>query len=146
MEYELINATDRDIPLLISYKLHSILDYAGDISREERTKITSYVSTQIGEMLSKYRLITTTDNIIGSLLIYRYQDGYLLDEIYLEDTYRNQGIGTDIIRKLQQVYYPIYLWVYQKNTKALRLYQKLNFTKYQTTDTRYLMKYIREEQ
>ena len=37
----------------------------------------------------------------------------------------------------------VYLWVYKKNTKAIKLYKKLGFNIIEETDTRYYMKYKR---
>ena len=65
----------------------------------------------------------------------------MLDEIYLENAYRNQGIGTSIILDILKRYSNVYLWVYKKNHKAIRLYKRLGFNVLDETETRYLMKF-----
>ncbi len=69
------------------------------------------------------------------------EDGILIDEIYLEKEYRNLGIGTSIIKELILANKIIYLWVYQQNKKAIKLYIKLGFQIIEKTETRYYMKY-----
>ncbi len=68
-------------------------------------------------------------------------DGKLLDDIYLEKEYRNKSIGSNIIRNIIKDNDIIYLWVYKLNTKAISLYEKLDFSIIQKTETRYYMKY-----
>lgn len=142
MNYKLANATLNDVKILESYKLHSILDYADNISKEEINKIKNYVYETIPSQIKKYKLIIYGDKIIGCLLIYNYDNGVLLDEIYLIDEYRNKGIGSDIIKKLILKNNIIYLWVYKLNTKAIALYKKLGFKIIKKTETRYYMGYM----
>ena len=67
--------------------------------------------------------------------------GKLIDEIYIEKEFRNNGIGTDIIRKMLENNRNIYLWVYKENSKAVLLYKMLGFIIVDETDSRYYMKY-----
>ncbi len=69
-------------------------------------------------------------------------DGVLLDEIFIEEDYRNKGVGTDIITSIIFENDIVYLWVYKLNTKAISLYKKLGFTIIQETDSRYYMKHV----
>lgn len=65
----------------------------------------------------------------------------MLDEIYIEQEYRNKGIGTDIIKNVINENDIIYLWAYKENTKAISLYKKLSFNIIEETESRYYMKY-----
>ena len=65
----------------------------------------------------------------------------LLDEIYLEEEYRNKGIGTEIIKDILNNNDVVYLWVYKENEKAISLYKKLGFNVIEETESRYCMKY-----
>lgn len=65
----------------------------------------------------------------------------LLEEIYLEENYRNKGIGSDIIKEVISKNDIIYLWVYKLNIKAVSLYKKLGFKIIKKIETRYYMKY-----
>ena len=141
MNYRLVNATKRDILKLIEYKLESIFDYAENLSLEEINQINDYVKSNVPKELNNYKVICIDDKKVGCLLITNKDDGVLLDEIYLEEKYRNKGIGTSIIKEILSNYNIVYLWVYKLNTKALSLYKKLGFKIINETKTRYYMKY-----
>lgn len=141
MNYRLVNATKRDILKLIEYKLESIFDYAENLSLEEINQINDYVKSNVPKELNNYKVICIDDKKVGCLLITNKDDGVLLDEIYLEEKYRNKGIGTSIIKEILSNYNIVYLWVYKLNTKALSLYKKLGFKIVNETKTRYYMKY-----
>lgn len=142
MKYKLINATLEDIEILKEYKLRSIFDYAKDISEEEKIRIIHYVDENIQKDISNYKVLIINDKINGCLLVKDYQDGIMLDEIYIERQYRNIGIGTQIIKTILDNNKIVYLYVYKEN-KAYNLYKKLGFNILEETETRYLMKYIK---
>lgn len=86
MNYKLMKANIDDVSILIDYKLKNIFDYAENLSLEEIKQIDDY------------KVICINDIKIGCLLVVNKDDGVLLDEIYLEEKYRNKGIGTSIIK------------------------------------------------
>ena len=92
-------------------------------------------------MFEDYYNIIIDDKIIGSILLKDMPQGKLIDEIYIEKEFRNNGIGTDIIRKMLENNRNIYLWVYKENKKAISLYNRLGFIIVDETDSRYYMKY-----
>ena len=141
MTYKLVNATKNDISNLIEYKLKSIFNYAENLSLEEIKQINNYVKSNVPKEIDDYRVICINDKKIGCLLVVNKDDGVLLDEIYLEEKYRNKGIGTSIIKKILSSYNIVYLWVYKLNTRAISLYKKLGFKIIDETETRYYMKY-----
>ena len=141
--YKLESATKGDIELLISYKLASILDYAKDLPKEEIEKITNYVKTTIPKQINDYNIIIINNKKVGCLLLEKYEDGILLNEIYLDKNYRRKGIGTNILDNILYNNSKVYLWVYKENFIALNLYKKLGFKIKETTETRYFMKYER---
>ena len=140
-KYILKEAQKKDLPLLEKWKIQTILEYASDLSVEEFSKIKNYVHKNVKENIQLYNLIIVNENNVGCVLVRPYKDGHLLDEIYLESTYRNQGIGTSIICDILKLYVVVYLWVYKDNIKAIRLYKRLGFNVLEETETRYLMKF-----
>lgn len=78
---------------------------------------------------------------MGCVLVTKNDDGVLIDEIYIEKEYRNNGIGTDIIKNILQNNTIVYLWVYKLNKKAISLYKKLELKIIKETETRYYMRY-----
>lgn len=143
MRYILIKASKKDIPRLIQYKKEIIYMYSKGLSGEEKKNITEYVITSVNEMFKDYYNIVIDDKIIGSIMVKDIQEGKLIDEIYIEKEFRNNGIGTDIIMKVvkESDNKNIYLWVYKENTKAVLLYRRLGFKIIDETESRYYMEY-----
>lgn len=123
------------------YKLDTILEYASEIEDEEKNKIINYVETEVVNMLPFYKVINLKNTLIGAFCVRKYEDGVLLDEIYLEEQYRSKGIGTNIIKQVLNENKIVYLWVYKDNVKAIKLYENLGFIVEEETETRYFMKF-----
>ena len=142
MKYELIKSSKQDIDRLIEYKKATIFDHAKDLSNEEIDKINNYVTSEVPKSIYDYCNIIVNNKIVGCLLLTEVDDGKLLDEIYLEEEYRNKGLGTSIIKNVISNNNVVYLSVYKNNMKAVELYKRLGFTIIDETETRYYMKHI----
>ena len=143
MEYKLLRSSNKDINRLIEYKKRTIYEYAKDLSNEEIDKINKYVTSEVPRLINDYCNIIVDNKIVGCLLLTNKDDGKLLDEIYLEEDYRDKGIGTKIIKNILNNNDIVYLWVYKENEKAISLYKKLEFYVIKETESRYYMKYIK---
>lgn len=141
MKYKLSTSSNKDINRLIEYKKRTIYEYAKDLSNEEIDKINKYVTSEVPKLINDYCNIIVDNKIVGCLLLTNKDDGKLLDEIYLEEEYRNKGIGTEIINDILNNNDIVYLWVYKENEKAISLYKKLEFNVIEETESRYYMKY-----
>ena len=141
IKYKLVKVSKKDISRLIRYKEGIIYMYSKGLSGEEKENITEYIITSVNETLKDYYNILFDDKIIGSILVKDIQEGKLIDEIYIEKEFRNNGIGTDIIKKLIENNESIYLWVYKDNAKAVSLYKRLGFKIIDETESRYYMEY-----
>ena len=141
MEYKLSKSTREDINRLIEYKKRTIYEYAKDLSDEEINRINNYVNSEVPKLIIDYYNIIVDNKIVGCLLLTIKDDGKLLDEIYLEEEYRNKGIGTSVIKNILNNNDIVYLWVYKENEKAISLYKKLGFNILEETESRYYMKY-----
>lgn len=141
MKYELINSSKNDIERLIKYKKETIYEFANNLSEEEINRINNYIITNVPKLLDNYFNIVINNKVIGCVLITNKDDGKLLDEIYIEEKFRNKGIGTSIIKDIIRENTIVYLWVYKENKQAISLYKKLGFKVIDETDSRYYMKY-----
>lgn len=141
MKYNLINAISNDIYYIKKSKLYNIFIYADDLQKDEVMRINNYVDEHIPVEITDYKIIMCNKNKVGCLLVAKKDDGVILDEIYLEEEYRNKGIGTDIIKNILKINPIVYLWVYKKNIKAISLYKKMKFKIINKTENRYYMKY-----
>ena len=139
--YKLEKSTTKDIDRLIEYKKQTILAFEKNITEEQYNKVMNYIVNDINENLDKCQNIILDDKIIGMVMLTDKDDGKLLDELYIEEEYRNQGIGTDIIKNILKENKIVYLWVYKANTKAISLYNKLGFKVVDETEYRYLERY-----
>ena len=141
MEYKLSKSSENDINRLIEYKNRTIYQYAKDLSNEEIDRINKYVTSEVPRLINDYCNIIVDNKIVGCILLTNNDSGKLLDEIYLEEKYRNKGIGTKIIMNILNNNDVVYLWVYKENEKAISLYKKLGFNVIEETESRYYMKY-----
>ena len=141
MEYKLSKSSEKDINRLIEYKNRTIYQYAKDLSNEEIDKINKYITSEVPRLINDYCNIIVDNKIVGCILLTNNDSGKLLDEIYLEEKYRNKGIGTKIIMDILNNNDVVYLWVYKENKKAISLYKKLGFNVIEETESRYYMKY-----
>ena len=141
MKYNLLNATNNDIDYIKKSKLYNILKYADDLQKDEIMRINSYVDEHIPVEITDYKIIMCSNDRVGCLLVTKKDDGVILDEIYLEEEYRNKGIGTEIIKNILKNNFIVYLWVYKKNIKAISLYKKMKFKIIDETENRYYIKY-----
>ena len=141
MNYELIKSSYNDIEKLIEYKKKTIFEYAKDLPDEEITRINNYVKNNVPKILDNYSNIVVGNKVVGCLLVVNKDDGVLLDEIYIEEQYRNKGIGKYIIRNVLKGSDVVYLWVYKENERAISLYKDLGFKVIDETEERFYMKY-----
>ena len=141
MEYKLVNSSNDDIDKLISYKLDIILCHSENLDQNEIKMIYKYVNDNVIKELFNYKSIVIKNETVGSMLAFKKKDSLLLDEIYIEEKYRNQNIGRDIIKDLILKNDIIYLWVYKKNKGAIKLYKKMGFKIIDKTENRFYMKY-----
>ena len=139
MNYKLEQSSMKDINILVDYKLRNIFDYAQHLSENEMSRIIDYVKKMVPTQLEHYRNITIDSRIIGCLLVFQENDYYVLDEIYIEEEYRNRGIGTDIIKNVIKEHNYVKLCVYKRNRRAYALYESLGFQVEYEKDERYHM-------
>ena len=140
--FKIENATINDLDRIKYYKLKSIVEYAKNLSEEEMTKIDNYICKSVPALIKEYKNIIYNKKIIGSILVRKIDDGLLLDEIFIEKEYRNNGIGSSIIKNyVLDNDDNIYLWVYKDNIKAFNLYKNLGFKIKEETGSRYYMEF-----
>ena len=143
MRYILEKSSIDDIERLIDYKKRTIYEYANDLSEDEINKINNYVIDIVPRELVNYCNIVVDDKIIGCVLLTNGDDGNLLNELFIEEKFRNNGIGTDIIKNIIRENDIVYLWVYKENKQAISLYKKLGFNVIDETESRYYMKAVK---
>jgi len=142
--YDLIPATIDDLEFVKDAKITTIFDYAKNISDEEREDIISYVGRFAKKFLNDYKVIFKGNTKCSVVLFREYEDGVLLDEIYIKEEFRSLGIGSSIIKNELAKHKKVYLWVYKENVKAVNLYKRLGFNVLEDENERYFMIYERK--
>ncbi len=144
LDYKLVDAQFKDSDILISIKLVTMIDDEMDkvLSYTEKKKIRKSIDMNVERTCESYKIIYVGKKIAGAYLILPYEDGVIIDEIYLFKEFRNNGIGTDIIKKIQKDNSELYVWVYKNNKDAIRLFEKLGFRTITNGRTQ-IMKYDR---
>ncbi len=143
--YKVRDACKEDKELLIKYKLSTIYEYAFDITDEEKERIKQYVYDSIEKEIVKYKIVLVDEEVAGAYLVVDDETGKMLDEIYIEEEYRGQGIGKSILEDIISKSNVVTLRVYKKNERAIKLYKSLGFEVEKSTETRYFMKWIRRD-
>ena len=141
VQYKIIRSSTKDIALLKEYKKKTIYEYAKGLSDNEIANINNYIDREVHTLLENYYNIIVNNKIIGCLMLTEHDDGKLLGEFFIEEAYRNQKIGTSILKNIINDNNHVYLWVYKENIKALSLYKRLGFKIKEETETRYYMEY-----
>ena len=84
----------------------------------------------------------------GYVFAKKWEDGYLINGLYVDVNFRNQGIATklmkEIIKQLKDNL--IYLVVLKANEKAFNLYQKLGFVVISDANNKLLMRYQKRDE
>lgn len=143
-KYKLENASIKDIERIKKYKLNTIFEFAKDLDKEEVERINNYVNEIVPKQILEYKNIILNNIVVGSFLLTKNEAGLLLDEIFIEEQYRNKGLGASIIKDIiSKTNNNVYLWVYKDNIKAINLYNKLGFNIKEETGSRYYMEYIK---
>ena len=81
-----------------------------------------------------------------SVEVYHEQGGYIyLDDFSVAEAYRNQGIGSELLRAAEayagEIHIPVVcLHVEKTNASAMRLYERSGYSIYRDDGNRYLMK------
>ena len=129
VDFKLVNAKEKDIEILTSMKLVTMVDDEMDkkLSYKEKNKIKENIVANIENTYKNYKMIMVDKIVIGAYVVVDYLDGSMLDQLYLFKEYRNQGIGTKIIYKLIKSIRKLYVWVYANNHDALSFFRNFGF-------------------
>ncbi len=114
--------------------------YANDI--DENFVVKDYFINVLNKdnilLLDKDKNVPT-----GYIFALKKENGYLIDGLYVDVNYRKKGLATKLIKEIVlNINYPIFLWVYKNNIKALNLYKKLGFIIKNETPEKYFMEYL----
>ena len=121
-----------------------LIDDYEDKASIDYDKVLSWVRGKIEASIGEYTAVYKDGAKVGYYHFYKNDNGkYELDDLYVFDEYRNNGIGTQIIKEcISSVDEAVMLYVFAKNVRAISLYKSLGFKITKTVhETRYIMQY-----
>lgn len=139
--YSLRTPDVSETEMLEDFKMKSFLGYAKNLSDIERSNIANHVSKSVSENLSHYKMIEMNDEIVGCYMAKKEDGMLMLDDLFVKENHRGQGIGSDMIKNLQDKHDEIELWVDKDNYRAIKLYECLKFDMIGETKNRLHMIY-----
>ena len=81
--------------------------------------------TKINNHIEEYQVIYQNDIKVGYFRLFM-QEGYKeLDDFYIFEEFRNQGIGTKVLRRICKE--SMQLYAFNENVKAIALYERFGF-------------------
>lgn len=126
----------------------ALVDRYEDLEKIPYQRVVSWLTDKVRENLPEYHRIYAGEQLAGFYRFHPAEGKMELDDLYLYPPYRGKGIGTAVIRKCleESGRRPVFLYVFVRNTGAIRLYQRLGFQVVQNVgETRYIMEYQKED-
>ena len=127
MELTYAPAAAQDAELIYALSKDLILRHE-DLTAIDTEKVLQWVRRKIGENISQYRCVFRNGEKAGYYRLCPAGDRMELDDLYILPPFRNQGIGSAVIKKCcAETNMPIMLYVFTGNTGAMALYRQLGF-------------------
>ena len=119
----------------------ALIDRYEDLTSIDYDKVLQWVRRKIENCIGEYERIMADGALAGYVHFSRDGERMELDDLYILPAYRGQGIGTQVVQRCcGMTEMPVYLYVFQKNEGAVRLYRRLGFEIIQTIgNSRYIM-------
>lgn len=142
MQY--ISANKDDIINIYNFS-KELIDKYEDIEHIQYDYVLKWIYQKIEKHIEEYTKVYQDNKHVGYYRFVKVDNKMEIDDLYVLDVYRNRGIGTKIIQKcLTSTDLPIFLYVFIKNDKAVKLYERLGFKIVEKIkDSRYIMEYRR---
>ena len=133
-------ATTEDISTIFAMA-KELIDTYEDLESIQYDKVISWVQSKIEDHISEYSCVFFKNVKIGYYRLVHGMQSLELDDLYILPEHRNKGYGSQILRTCyQSSELPIFLYVFCRNTDAIRFYVKHGFwIQQQVSPTRYIM-------
>lgn len=148
LHYEV--ATQKDLEPI--YRLSKeLIDAYEDRSQVDYPAVLRWVHQKIEENINLYQCIQQDGKTVGYLFVHIQEGKLELDDLYLLPEHRGQGIGSKVIEDCigiaREREVPIFLFVFQQNTRAIELYKRFGFSITATVrNSRYIMERSTQEE
>jgi len=123
-------AEENDVDLLLDMKLDIILNNKNvlTMNKAELEKAVLEAEEQIRENLIDYKVILKDERKIGFICISDSEKTISIDYMYIMQEYRNNGIGTFVLKEIIKTNYkPICILIDKDNIKLINMCEELGF-------------------
>ena len=133
-------AKDDDASLIITQCKELVQRYE-DPALVDMDQVLSWLERKIRKNISQYTCVLRGDEKVAFFCFSKEENAFELDDLYVLEPYRNQGIGSEILKHcVALTEKPIFLFVFTANAGAIRLYRRHGFTEdKQVSPTRMIM-------
>lgn len=134
-------AEESDIPVLYALNRELIERYE-DPKAIDTEEVLAWVRRKLEKRIRDYVCVTADGEKAAYYSFLPAGDEMELDDLYVLPPYRNRGIGTAVLQKcLAESEKPIFFYVFNRNTRAVALYERLGFRVAETVSaTRSIMR------
>jgi len=142
ISFKIYKAKEKDIELITSMKMLVMIDDDLDtnLSDDDKQKIRDNVVKSIKKDYVNYNIIVVDDLTVGAYSLFEYNDGVMIDHIYLFEEYRKKGIGSRIIKQIVNTNENVYSWCY-KDSDAVTFFRKMGFLTNSQKGSTVILKY-----
>lgn len=148
-EIKLKEANINDVDLILDMKLDIILNnpFMINLNKNELERKVLEAEEQIRENLQEYKMISVEKTDIGFISIIDLDNIILIDNIYVLNDYRDNGIATYILNKIINTNFkPIHIWIDKKNIKLINICKKIGFVNDVESEDKIYMKCKNEKE
>ena len=146
MEYIIRSATPDDHDLIYTLKSQSVRPYVEKIWGWDENYQQNDFDRDFSQM-DQFKVIEINGEFIGFVQYYLEHSCYHVVEIHLLPEYRGNGLGSNILKALQEICVArdrkIQIGCFKENGRAKILYHKLGFIQIGETDTHYILEFGR---
>lgn len=119
-----------------------LIDIYEDLSSIDYPRVLDWVHRNIQKNLGSFRRIIWDGQLAGFYCLTPAEGKLELDSFFVFPEYQRRGMGTQVLQKCLKSRTPIFLYVFRRNTGAIRLYERLGFRIVKEVgSTRYIMEY-----
>ena len=106
----------------------ALIDRYEDLESIDYPKVLAWVRRKIDGNIESYTCVRCDGAKAGFYRTSIENSITELDDLYILPEFRNRGIGTFIVKKVcEESEFPVMLYVFNKNTGACALYERLGF-------------------
>lgn len=127
MQLSFIKAQEKDIGRIFDLSKEQI-DIYEDVKRINYEKTLEWIYNKIKTNISEYVCVLLDGDLVGYYYFHKSNEKMEIDDLYVLPEHRQKGIGTTVIEKCcLETKESIFLYVFEKNSRAISLYQRLGF-------------------